>query len=403
MRLGVVIPCYNHASYIGEAIESVLGQTRKAERFLVIDDGSKDDSVEVIKSYADRGVELIVQKNAGAHNTINRAVEIVAEDCTHVSILNSDDRYLPERFEKLLPVLEDNNGPAVVSSNLQMIDSDGALLGADESRTKWLNAAWAIGNADDISTVEWMAMANFVTTSSNIIARDDYLRANPFQPYRFNHDYFFLSGAALRDEIAIVEDVLLDYRVHPQNNINTDPAPLLKEMLRMHLDLYSEMAGELTARSATRERFYRYMAAAQNNVSSFHGGLFQVLLAQAISESLGDDAIEGLVDDLDPSKITELNDYPNKALVNTWDGSGTPQQAIGLAEKYESLRKKHRQSEEDRKALKELAKLRAWLLENRKVAILRALGLAKDLAGDNGSSPLQKLTNLKKAIAKHGL
>ena len=45
MKLAVVIPCYNHERYVAAAIESVLGQTRPPERFLIIDDGSKDGSV----------------------------------------------------------------------------------------------------------------------------------------------------------------------------------------------------------------------------------------------------------------------------------------------------------------------------------------------------------------------
>ena len=90
-RLAVVIASYNHAQYIPFAIESVLKQTRRPERFLIIDDGSKDNSVEVIRQYEKDGVELIVQENAGAHATWNRCIEKAAEDCDLVSILNSDD------------------------------------------------------------------------------------------------------------------------------------------------------------------------------------------------------------------------------------------------------------------------------------------------------------------------
>ena len=99
MRIAVIIPVYNHARYVGEAIESVLAQTRPPECLLCIDDGSKDDSLAVCQRYADRGVKARGRENRGAHNTINELVEWAAkEGCDWVNILNSDDRFLPRRL-----------------------------------------------------------------------------------------------------------------------------------------------------------------------------------------------------------------------------------------------------------------------------------------------------------------
>ena len=393
MRLAVVIASYNHAQYLPFAIESVLNQTRKADRFLVIDDGSKDNSVDVIRSYADRGVELIVQENAGAHTTWNRCIETVAQDCDLVSILNSDDIYTTDRFAKCLPQFEQADARAMVCTGLKMIGPENEPLAEEESRAKWLRAAWALGKADGITTWEWMAMANWAVTSSNIIARCDYLVANPFQPYKFNHDYFCLSGAALRDQIALVDEVLLEYRVHPQNNINTAPAPLLKEMLRMHLDLYHHFAGELEADPAVRHRFYEYMRAAENSISSFHPGIFQLLLAQ-VAASVDETRLGQFIDDLDETRIAELNDYPNKALVNEWDGQSPPQLALNLAEKYQAERAARREAESEKKAWRELAKLRLELLKSRGASLARSLGFGKGQLADSGKTAEEKVKAL---------
>lgn len=403
-RLGVVIPCYNHARYIGAAIESVLNQTRKADRFLVIDDGSRDDSVAIIKGYADRGVECIVQENAGAHNTINRAIDLVATDCDLISILNSDDHYTTDRFEKCLPHFEDENVDVVVS-NLRMIDPDDQPLPADESRAKWLRAVWSMGDDPDLSIWEWMAMANFPNTSSNIIARAGYLRANPFRPYRFNHDLFFLSGAAIRDRIAVVRGgSLLNYRVHPENNINSAPAPLLKEMLRMHADLYRHFAatGELDADAATRSRFYEFAHAAWSSVSAFHAGLFQLLMAKiSASGAHSDDQIEALIEGLDGGVLDELNDYPNKALVNEWDGESPIHRESGLAEKYQALRQERAELKAELTAARELAKLRNDLLKSKGHAFKRVIGTVdKAITNDSGKTAQEKLANLKRALGE---
>ncbi|NNE91129.1 MAG: glycosyltransferase family 2 protein [Verrucomicrobiales bacterium] len=394
MRLATVIASYNHAQYIVPAIESVLNQSRPTDRFLVIDDGSKDDSVEVIRQFEDRGVELIVQENAGAHATWNRCIEEVSKDCDLVSILNSDDIYEPTRFEKCVPQFEQPEAKAVVSTGLHMIDSEGDLLSPEESRAKWLRAVWAMGRESDAEAWEWMAMANFVVTSSNIITRTDYALANPFQPYRFNHDYFFLSGAALRDQIHLIDEDLLEYRVHPQNNINTDPAPLLKEMLRMHFDLYHHFADEFTADAATRSRFYEYMRAIENSVSSFHSGLFQLLLAQ-LSAKATPEEIEAMVNGLDEESLLELHDYPNKALVNTWDETSAPQAATNLAGKYEAVREENRKLKAERDAWRDLARARNELLRSKGFALSRLFGGGKREVSDAGKSPQEKLRNLQ--------
>src|SRR5210317_1346190 len=106
-RLAVVIPCYNHEQYIGDAVDSCLGQSRPPDRIVVIDDGSSDRSPEILQGYADRGlIEFTAQPNAGAHATIGRCIAKAAEDCDLISILNSDDHYAAGRFERCLPWFE---------------------------------------------------------------------------------------------------------------------------------------------------------------------------------------------------------------------------------------------------------------------------------------------------------
>jgi glycosyltransferase involved in cell wall biosynthesis len=400
-RLAVIIPCYNHAHYVGKAIESVLDQTRPPDRFLIIDDGSKDDSVEVIRAYEDRGVELIVQENAGAHNTLNRLAKTVSEDCDLISILNSDDYYEPRRFEKCLPLFESGGEthPLVVVTGLTMIGPENAPLEADESRAKWLRAVWSMADDPGLSIWEWMGMANFPVTSSNIVTRADYLCANPFRPYRFNHDYFFLSGAAIRGGIQVVNESLLNYRVHPENNINSAPAPLLKEMLRMHVDLYHDYAGELESDPVVRRRFYEYMAAAQSSISSFHPGLFQLLLAKLAAKA-DESTLESLIGSLDETKIDELNDYPNKALVNTWDEKTPVFHGAALAEKFEVLKRERSELKAELRAAQELAKLRNDLLKDKGKALSSLLGGNSKITSDAGKGAVEKLANLKKELGK---
>lgn len=395
MRLAVVIPCYNHERYVGGAIESVLNQTRPPDRFLVIDDGSKDGSVEVIRQYADRGVECITQENAGAHHTINRAIELVSRDADAIAILNSDDAYEPGRFAACLPALEK---AAVVTTGLRFIGSDGEFLPEDAPRSKWFRAVWSMARQPEVDLCEWMGLANFPVTTSNVVARSEYLLANPFQPYRFNHDYFFLAGAALRGQLALVPDELLRYRVHPTNTINTDPAPLLKEMLRMQLDLYRALAPELRADAAMRGRFYRYARATWNSVSSLHAGLLQTLFAE-LAAGQSPEQLEELVRKLD---VPELNHYPNSSLVNDHDGVSPLLAGEGLGEKLSEQKRLTREAKTENADLKELNRLRGELGASKWIALGQALGACRVLGENRGKTPAEKLANLRGAVENCG-
>jgi glycosyltransferase involved in cell wall biosynthesis len=85
--VSVVIPSYNHRHYIGEAIQSVLGSTMQDFEIVVVDDGSVDDSVNVIEQINDRRIKLIRQSNRGAHAAINTGV--AAASAPWIAILNS--------------------------------------------------------------------------------------------------------------------------------------------------------------------------------------------------------------------------------------------------------------------------------------------------------------------------
>lgn len=396
-RLGVVIPCYNHEQYIEKAVNSCLNQTRPPDRIVVIDDGSSDRSVEILEGYAARGqIEFTAQENAGAHATIGRCIAKAATDCNLISILNSDDHYILDRFEKCLPWFEQNSKKSVLCTGINVIDEDDDPLDPANARMKWFNAIWSI----DAELETWLGQANFPATTTNVIARTDYLTANPFRPYRFNHDYYFLAKAALENRLGLLPEKLCNYRVHSTNTITTAPAPLVREMLRMHLDLLAELAPRFNTEPDLRQRLYRYLHGAADNVSSLHSGLMQLLLAQLAAKNSSEEEILTLVENLDEEHFPELENFPNRALINAHDPAKGPLSAsTGLAERYEHLRVDSQRYKTDSKTAKELAKLRNQLLSSKWFALGSALGACKKLSNDAGKTPEEKLANLKQAIA----
>jgi glycosyltransferase involved in cell wall biosynthesis len=107
--VSVIIPVFNYDRFLAEAIESVLGQTHLNLEVIVVDDGSTDQSGEVAKSFAGRGVKYCHQVNAGIGPARNAGVELARGD--FLAFLDADDRWPLEKTERQLGAFE--NDPAL--------------------------------------------------------------------------------------------------------------------------------------------------------------------------------------------------------------------------------------------------------------------------------------------------
>jgi glycosyltransferase involved in cell wall biosynthesis len=123
--VSVVIPCYNQAHFLGEAIESVLAQSHQDFEVIVVDDGSTDDTAEVAARYPK--VRLIRQENRGLAGARNRGLSRSAGE--YVVFLDADDRLLPEALEAGLECFSAHPECALVSGHSRFIAADGSLLG----------------------------------------------------------------------------------------------------------------------------------------------------------------------------------------------------------------------------------------------------------------------------------
>jgi len=126
--VSVVIPCYNQARFLGEAIESVLSQTYADFEVIVVDDGSTDDTAGVASSYAaeDARVRLISQENRGLAGARNRGLAEAGGE--YVVFLDSDDRLLAGALEVGVRELASHPQCAFVSGRCRFIAADGSPI-----------------------------------------------------------------------------------------------------------------------------------------------------------------------------------------------------------------------------------------------------------------------------------
>lgn len=117
--ISIVVPCYNQARYLGQAIESALRQTRPAAEVLVIDDGSTDDTAVVAARYFPN-IRYIRQSNQGLSGARNTGIRAAQGD--YVGFLDSDDLWLPNFINTLSPMLDANPSLGAVYGGSQFVD-----------------------------------------------------------------------------------------------------------------------------------------------------------------------------------------------------------------------------------------------------------------------------------------
>jgi len=132
----VVTPCYNHAKFLPEAIESVLDQTFKDFEYFLVDDGSTDNSFDVMTDYAkkDSRISVFRQENKGVAESLNRCIKIM--NGKYFVWVPADDAINSDLLKRKLifnsKILPENRG--VIYSSFMRIDSDGNYIDTEKMK-----------------------------------------------------------------------------------------------------------------------------------------------------------------------------------------------------------------------------------------------------------------------------
>jgi glycosyltransferase involved in cell wall biosynthesis len=126
--VSVIVPAFNQGRFLGEALDSVLGQTHQDLEVVVVDDGSTDETAEVVRSRRDPRVRYIHQENQGLSAARNTGIH--ESTGAWLSFLDADDAFLPEKLSRLLALAQENPGAGLVAGQAIPIDEDGQPTGA---------------------------------------------------------------------------------------------------------------------------------------------------------------------------------------------------------------------------------------------------------------------------------
>lgn len=220
-KITVFIPMYNAESYISDTIHSVLNQTFRDFELLIIDDGSVDHSVEVVNSFDDNRVRLVLnEKNMGLPFTRNRGLELSRGE--YIALLDADDLSMPRRLEFQYRFLEENPQYGAVCSKTDFL-IDGEII-------KSLRLSSKVENVN-----LFLMFGCFVPNPTAMIRKkiiDTYnLKYNA--KYFVAQDYGFWVEFSKYSQIAKLPDALVVYRKGHRNITYTSLTNKAKERKRI--------------------------------------------------------------------------------------------------------------------------------------------------------------------------
>jgi glycosyltransferase involved in cell wall biosynthesis len=125
--VSIMTPAYNAAEFIQSAIESVLAQTYPQWELIVVNDGSSDDTAQILKGFSDSRIRVIEQANAGEAAARNRALDVSRGE--FLAFLDADDQFLPEFLALALAFLSGHPQCDAVYSDGYYIDRQDAVIG----------------------------------------------------------------------------------------------------------------------------------------------------------------------------------------------------------------------------------------------------------------------------------
>lgn len=200
MKISIIIPTYNAERYITEAIDSVLSQTYKNIEIIVVDDGSTDNTENVLKIYIDQNkITYLKKENGGPASARNLGIRFATGDYT--ALLDADDTWRNDKLAKQIDFL--------IRNSLDLVFTDRFFIGA-ENMKDWVS--------DYKHSTVHLIRENYITTSS-VLIKTEILKQHPFgedkRLFAVEDFDLWLKLAFKKYKFVYLPEKLTGYRIHP--------------------------------------------------------------------------------------------------------------------------------------------------------------------------------------------
>ncbi len=249
-KITVITPTYNRADFIKETIESVLKQDYKDFEYLILDDGSTDNTAKIVKPYLkDKRVKYFYHENQSEAETVNWGWSMAKGE--YFTQVNSDDPILPKLFSEMVKVLDNKEDIVVVYPNFYFIDSNRNII-------------------KEIKTTDWNFLDLLGYYSCECATPGTFIRKKPFQnwkkikdsKYHYINDTVMYWNMALSGNFFHLNKYLANWRVH-SGGISVDRYKSIDEVLIWFEYYFSQKLipkDVLDCKYVTRKSIYLYLA-----------------------------------------------------------------------------------------------------------------------------------------------
>lgn len=247
--VSVLMSCYNHDKFVGEAIESVLGQTFQDFEFIILDNGSTDGSTQIIADYEkkdDRIRAIFHENNLGIPRALNELID--SAKGKFLARIDSDDLWVEEKLEKQLEVMEQDEN-LVVWTEADLIDGESRSTGG--KFTEMYESSEKNGNLFDD-----LLAGNFLFCSSMMYKREnlDGIRYN--EHIRNLNDHKFNLDLSYRYDYYFLPEILSKYRLHGGNTIFSDMEGWYKDYMAIGKYIAEEYPDKLNSNENKKKLFH---------------------------------------------------------------------------------------------------------------------------------------------------
>jgi glycosyltransferase involved in cell wall biosynthesis len=205
--ISVVMSVFNSDKFLEETIISILNQTYKFFEFIIINDGSTDNSLEIIYKYKkiDKRIFLINRDNKGLVFSLNEGISIAKG--RYIARMDADDIAIKERLHEQLKFMEENNLD-ICGSAIELFNNNGQIL-----------KRWHYPTTDEDIKYTLMCMCSFAHPS--VMIRRSVFKGLKYSNYTHAEDYKLWTDIALKGyKMGNIDDVLLNYRTHDEQVSN---------------------------------------------------------------------------------------------------------------------------------------------------------------------------------------
>ena len=208
--VSAIVPSYNHEAYIEECILSIVNQTYKNIELIVIDDGSKDRSREILERLQKQyGFVLVFQENQGVSKTMNKAIRQYAHG-KYITGSASDDFLMPDKIEKQVRFLEENPDVDMIFGKVYMVDEKSQIING-------LKIFEPFDEPVKYIPFELLIENNRIPAPSMMIRRDIWDKCGGYDENTIIEDFDLWLKIAYIGKIVYLNDYFAYYRWHWQN------------------------------------------------------------------------------------------------------------------------------------------------------------------------------------------